>query len=134
MNLILWVTQVLIATSFIWAASMKLFAPDDKLAQMWPWTADNAILVKLTGVIDLTIGIGLVLPVLFHRQARLTIYAAYGTIALMTAASIFHISRGEASQVGVNLFFAILALFIVWGRANKHPKIRINEEQALPRC
>ena len=121
MNIILWVAQVILAASLIWASSMKLFQPADKLAEMWPWTADNANLVKLTGVLDLLAGIGLVLPALLRIQPKLTIYAAYGTIALMLAASIFHITRGEGSQIGVNVFFAAFAVFIAWGRLKKAP-------------
>ncbi|WP_461071665.1 DoxX family protein [Spirosoma horti] len=112
----LWLAQVLLAVSLIWAASMKLFQPVDQLAAMWPWTADHTTLVKQTGVVDLLAGIGLVLPALLRIRPKLTSYAAYGIIALMVAASVFHIARGEASQSGVNIVFALLAIFIAWGR------------------
>ena len=102
------------------AASLKLFQHAQKLAEMWPWTAGNAGLVKFTGVLDLLAGIGLVLPAILRIQPKLTIYAAYGTIALMIAASIFHIARGEASQIVVNIFFMGFAIFIAWGRLRKH--------------
>ena len=108
LNSLLWIAQVLLAASLIWASSMKLFAPPAKLAQMWPWTADNKSLVKLTGVIDLLAGIGLILPSLLSIQPKLTIYAAFGIIILMIAASIFHITRGEASQIGANIFLSFL--------------------------
>jgi uncharacterized membrane protein YphA (DoxX/SURF4 family) len=116
LNVILWIVQVLLSVGFIWAAYMKFFEPADSLAQMWPWTADNPGLVKITGLFDLLAGIGLVLPGLVRIQPGLTIYAAYGTIALMIAASMFHITRGEGSQIGVNVFFLAGAVFIVWGR------------------
>lgn len=123
MNVILWIAQVLLAVTFIWAAAMKLFQPADKLAEMWPWTADNAGLVKFTGVIDLLAGIGLVLPALLRIQPKVTIFAAYGAVALMIAASVFHITRGETSKIGVNIFIAVLAIFIAWGRQKKAPII-----------
>ena len=47
---------------------MKFFQPADKLAEMWVLTADNAGLVKFTGVLDLLAGIGLVLPALLRIQ------------------------------------------------------------------
>jgi|SRR5690554_3499725 len=121
MNIILWIAQILLAVTFIWAASMKLLQSADKLAQTWAWTADNATLVKLTGVLDLLAGIGLVLPALLRIQPKLTIYAAYGIIALMISASIFHIARDEVSQIGFNVFVTVLAVFIAWGRQNKAP-------------
>jgi hypothetical protein len=120
-NILLWSAQVLLASGFIWAAAMKLCQPADKLAAMWPWTAENPGLVKFTGVVDLLGGMGLILPGLLRVWPKLTIYAAYGTIVLMIAASSFHISRGEGSLIGVNIFFALLAAFIVWGRLKKAP-------------
>lgn len=119
MNTILWIAQAVLSLGFIWAGLMKLFQPADKLAAMWPWTIDNPQLVTLTGVLDLLAGVGLVLPALFGIQPRLTVFAAYGTIALMIAASVFHVSRGEASEIGVNIFFAMIAVFIIWGRTSK---------------
>jgi uncharacterized membrane protein YphA (DoxX/SURF4 family) len=121
MNIIVWIAQVILAAGFIWAASMKLFQPADKLAAMWPWTAAHRGLVKFTGILDLLAGIGLVLPALLRIQPKLTIYAAYGIVALMIAGSIFHISRGESSVIGVNIFFAIVAVFVAWARQKKVP-------------
>jgi hypothetical protein len=121
MNIALWVAQGLLAASLVWASTMKLFQPADQLAEMWPWTAEHADLVKLTGVLDLLAAMGLILPALLRIQPKLTIYAAFGTIALMVVASIFHIARGESSQIGVNIFFAVLAAFVAWGRLKKVP-------------
>ena len=121
MNLLLWIAQATLAASFIWSATMKLFQPADKLAEMWAWAADHPELVTLTGIVDLLAGIGLVLPALLRIQPKLTIYAAYGSVALMIAASIFHIARGETSKIGVNIFFALVAIFIAWGRQKKTP-------------
>ena len=41
MNIILWIAQAVLAISLIWASTLKLFLPADKLAEMWPWTANN---------------------------------------------------------------------------------------------
>jgi hypothetical protein len=123
MNIILWCTQVLLAITFIWSASMKLFNPE---ALPWLWIKENPGLAKLTGVFDLLAGLGLVLPALLRIQPKLTIYAAYGTIALMVSACVFHISRGEASQIGFNVFVIVAAVFIAWGRKNKAPIVSKN--------
>lgn len=120
-TIILWTAQGILAVSFTWAAAMKLFQPAGKLAEMWVWTADHPGLVKITGLLDLLAGIGLVLPALLRVYPKLTIYTAYSIIALMAAASIFHIVRGETSQIGVNIFFALIAIFIAWGRQKKTP-------------
>lgn len=117
MNITLWIAQVLLSITFIWAGSMKLL----QAAEMWPWTVENPSLAKVTGVLDILAGLGLVLPSMLRILPQLTIYAAYGTIALMVAASVFHISRGEASQIGINIFFLLVAVFIAWGRQKKAP-------------
>ncbi len=119
-NIILWITQVLLSVAFIWAAYMKLFAPTEKLHQLWPWTTGNENLVTLTGLVDGMAGLGLVLPALLRAQPKLTIYTSYGVVLLMIAAGIFHISRGEVSQIGFNIVVALLAVFISWGRQRIH--------------
>lgn len=121
LNIALWVAQGLISLTLIWAGYAKLFQPIEETAKMLPWALDNPGLLKFTGIIDLLGGIGIVLPATLKIQPKLTVFAAYGTIALMIAASIFHISRGEASLIGMNIFFLILAAFVVWGRTKKVP-------------
>lgn len=121
LNIALWVAQGLIALTLIWAGYAKLFQPIEETAKMLPWALDNPGLLKFTGVVDLLGGIGIVLPAALRIQPKLTVFAAYGTIALMIAASIFHISRGESSLIGMNIFFLVLAGFIAWGRTKKAP-------------
>ncbi|MDO6432620.1 DoxX family protein [Flavitalea sp. BT771] len=117
-NIILWIAQTLLAAVFIWAGFMKIFLPSNL---PFPWIRDNANLALITGVVDLLAGIGIMLPALIRIKPELTAYAAYGTIVLMIAASIFHISRGEAKDIGVNIFVIVLAAFIAWGRQKKAP-------------
>lgn len=116
MTVLLWIAQLIVAASFIWAGAMKLFQPAEQLALMWPWTAEYPLLVKLTGILDVLGGIGLIVPTLLKIQPKFTVYTAYAAIGLMISASIFHIARGEASLIGINVLYAILAFFIAWGR------------------
>ena len=118
LNIILWVFQGLLAATFLWAGGMKLFAPSEL---PWPWIKQNPHLVTVSGFIDLLAGLGLILPSLLRIQPNLTIYTAYGTIALMIAASIFHIIRGEGNQIGFNIFILFSAVFIAWGRQKIAP-------------
>jgi hypothetical protein len=120
LNIALWVLQVILASIFIWAAWMKLLSPFDKLTALWPWTGQIPItIVKLTGVIDLLGAMGLILPALLRIKPKLTPITAIAIILQMICAAIFHILRGEASVIGVNIFFAIAAAFIAWGRLKK---------------
>lgn len=121
LNIALWVAQSLIALTLIWAAYAKLLQPIEETAKMLPWALDNPGLLTFTGIIDLLGGIGIILPAALKIQPKLSVFAAYGTIVLMIAAIIFHISRGEVSLIGMNIFFLILAVFVVWGRTKKAP-------------
>lgn len=118
MNIILWITQGLLSATFIWTGFMKIFKPEDL---PFPWVKDNTNLVLITGIVDLLGGLGIVLPALLRIQPKLTNFAAYGIIVLMTVASVFHISRGEAKDIGFNIFMASLAVFVAWGRQIKAP-------------
>jgi uncharacterized membrane protein YphA (DoxX/SURF4 family) len=121
LHVTLWVAQLILATSFIWAGLMKLFQPIEKLSEMWLWTSQVPFaLLKFTGIVDLLGGIGLILPSLLRIKPKLTPLTAVAIIVLMVCASIFHISRGEASQIGANIVFAIIAAFIAWGRLKRH--------------
>ena len=117
MNSILWIVQGLLAATFIWAGFMKIFKPEEL---PFSWVKDNTNLVLITGIVDLVGGLGIVLPSLLRMQPKLIVFAAYGIVVLMIAASVFHISRGEAKDIGFNVFMAVLAVVVAWGR--KAPK------------
>lgn len=120
MNIILWIAQVFVAAGFIWVATIKLFEPIEKIAAMWPWTGEvPSLMVRLLGVVDLLGGLGLILPSLLRIKPGLTAFTAVAIIALMVCAGIFHIARGEAAVIWVNIFFAVIAAFIAWGRMKK---------------
>ncbi|MBD2701236.1 DoxX family protein [Spirosoma sp. BT702] len=118
----LWVVQVLLAASLVWSAWIKLVWPIAQLAAMWPWVGQiPATLVKLTGIVDFLGTIGLIVPSLLRIQPKLTPIAAVCILVLMICASTFHVLRGEASVIGVNNVFALLATFVAWGRFMKAP-------------
>ena len=120
LNIILWIVQLLMAATLIWAACAKWAMPADKLTAMWPWTGElSRTLVKLTGILDLLGGLGLVLPALLRIRPMLTPVAAICLILLMICATVFHLARGEASSIGFNIVFALLAAFVAWGRLTK---------------
>src|SRR4051812_5737288 len=102
LQVLLWLAQLILASSLLWAAATKFFQPANALAAMWPWTADHRTLVYLTALLDLLAVIGLILPTLSRPHPRLTISSAYGIIGRMVAAIILHVSRGEISLIGIN--------------------------------
>jgi hypothetical protein len=56
------------------------------------------------------------LPMLLRIKPNLTQLAGTGLIVLMICAIVFHISRGERSQIFPNIIFLLLAAFVAWGR------------------
>jgi uncharacterized membrane protein len=116
MHVTLWVAQVILAAFFIMGAVLK-FQSIEKTAAMMPWVGQvPALVVRLLGMIDLLGAAGLILPSLLRIKPQLTPWTAVYIIALMLCAIIFHVSRGEASVIGVNIFCVVVAAFIAWGR------------------
>jgi len=113
-NALLWIVQVLVSGSLIWAAIVKWFMAPEQLAEMWPWTREHRALSTFSGIPDLLGGVGLVLPGALQPHPYVTVYAAYGLLVQMVLAAVFHLSRGE--QPWVNIFFGACVAFIAWGR------------------
>lgn len=105
---------------------MKLFQSIDELAKMWPWTAENRELVIITGILDAVAAIGILVPNLVNPKSKLPIFAAYGVILLMISAILFHISRGEVSQIGINIFFLFISIYFVWGKNIQLKNLKLN--------
>ena len=122
LNITLWVLQVLLAAAFLMTGLMKLGTPIAQLAQSLPWVNDvPAALVRFIGLAELAGGLGLILPAVTRIRPNLTPLAALGLVAVMVFASLFHITRGEAMMVPMNLVLAALAGVIAWGRTRKAP-------------
>ena len=121
-HILLWIAQILLSLCLSWAGIVKLFQPVEQLKMMWPWTGEvSQVFVKLIGIIDLLGALGLLIPPLFRFKPVLTPIAAIGIILLMITASIFHICRGESSQIGFNIVVAVISAFVVYGRLKLVP-------------
>jgi predicted tellurium resistance membrane protein TerC len=118
----LWVAQVLLAVAFGMAGAMKTFTPLDELAQTLPWVAESgAGLVRFIGVSELAGALGFILPAATRIKPSLTALAALGLVVVMVLAAGFHVMRGEAQALPVNLVLGGLAAFVAWGRWKKQP-------------
>lgn len=125
-NILLWIDQILLGTTLIWAAFIKLVQPIEQVQIMWPWTEEvSPAFIKLTGILDVAGGLGVLFPALLRFKPMLTPIAALGVVLLMISACIFHLSRGEASQIGFNVVFGILAAYVAYGRWKLSP-IKMN--------
>lgn len=120
MNIALWIAQFFLAFSLFYSGGTKAFVPMDVLAAQWPSIGALAPpMVRLLGVIDMLGAIGLIVPAILRIKPALTVIAAWGVVLLMVCAIVFHIQHKETAQVGVNLLFGSIALFIAWGRSKR---------------
>jgi hypothetical protein len=118
----LWIAQALIFFVFASAGLVKLLTPIPQLAAMMPWAGQYPeAFVRIIGLIDLAGGIGILLPALTRIWPRLTVLAALGCAVLQVFAIVFHVSRGEAAVMPLNLVLLALNLFVLWGRGRKAP-------------
>ena len=118
----LWTAQILMAAAFCLFGFMKLTVPIAQLAVNMKWTGEfPAGLVRLLGAIDMAGGLGVLLPSLTRILPRVAVIAAAGCVALQVFAILFHVYRGEAGLIPLNLILLALALFIFWGRLRKAP-------------
>ncbi|MFC4455172.1 DoxX family protein [Deinococcus sonorensis] len=122
LHLTLWILQALLAAAFLMTGLMKLAMPLTQVAQSLPWVNDvPAALVRFIGLAEFAGALGLILPSAFRIRPNLTPLAALGLVAVLVLAAVFHISRGEAMMVPVNLLLAALAGVVAWGRTSKAP-------------
>ena len=122
MRIAIWTVQLLLGLTFVGTAVWKLATPIPELAAKMPWMGQKSSgFLYMTATLDLSCGIGLLLPSLTRIKPSLSVLAAFGTIGLMIGAIVFHVSRGEASNTPFNFLLIALALFVAWGRGAKAP-------------
>lgn len=126
-NIILWIAQGLLAVIFIMAGIMKTTQPVEALAKSLPWVTSTPLeLVRFIGVNELLGGLSLLIPSIFQFKPFLTVWAALGLASVMVLAAVFHASRDEFPNIGVNVILIGIALFIAWGRSKKAPILHKN--------
>lgn len=120
LNIVLWITQLILAVAFGMAGIMKMTTPIPDLAAQMVWPGDiPAALVRFIGFSEFAASVGLVFPSLLRIKPGLTVWAAIGLVVVMFLALIFHVTRGEMQAIPINLGFALLSGFVAWGRSKK---------------
>lgn len=121
MNILLWVLQIVMGLYFIAIGVMHFIIPPGLPAVM-SWMYDlSPALHWISGTAEILGGLGLILPGIFKRQTRLTWMAAYGLALVMVGAMIYHLSRGETSNIFGNVLIFLIAIFIGFGRQRLQP-------------
>ena len=116
MNIALWVLQILLGVYFVGIGVMHFVIPPGLPAPMaWMYEL-SPTLHTVSGVAEILGGLGLILPSVTRIQPRLTPLAGAGLVLVMLGALTWHFQRGEMQNIGFNVFLAILAGFVAYGR------------------
>jgi putative oxidoreductase len=121
MNILLWVLQILFGVYFIAVGVMHFVLPPGLPSQMaWMYELSTP-LHTISGAAEILGGLGLILPAVTRIQPRLVVWAAAGLALVMLAATIWHIPRGEYTNMVLTLVNAGVMIFISYGRARLAP-------------
>ena len=121
MNVLLWILQVLLGVYFFAIGVMHFAIPPNLPPQMnWMYELP-AWLHTVSGIAEILGGLGLILPAVTRIQTRLVPLAASGLVLVMIGAMIYHVTRGEFTNIGMNLLLALLLAFVAYGRTKLSP-------------
>ena len=117
-----WIVAGLLALAYLAAGAVKTFrSPDALVAAGIGWAKDVPLsAVRAIGVVEVLGAVGLILPPLTGIAPILAPIAAIGLVLVQLGAVVFHLRRGEAKVVPMNLVLLMLAVaaavlgFIVW--------------------
>lgn len=116
MNIALWIVQGILGAGFIFSGWMKAFRYE-KAKASWPWVNDvSRGFVFFIGIVELIGVLGLILPQATDIAPVLTPIAAIGLAAIVLLGALFHAKRNEYRDIGVNIVFLALAVFVAIGR------------------
>jgi putative oxidoreductase len=121
MNILLWVLQALPAL-YIGLTGIMHFVVRPGLPAPMAWMYElPASLHVLSGTAEILRALGLILPSLTRIVPHLTPLAAMGLVIVMTGALVWHLGRGEAATIVMNVTLALLAAFVAFGRWRLKP-------------
>lgn len=123
MNTTLWIMQGILALMMLMPGIMKLTSTKEALKEKakgaMDWVDDvSSNNIKLIGVVELLIAIGVIIPLLITALPNwLTPLAAVGAVCTMLGAMALHIKRKDGPKaIGPNILIMAIALFVAYGR------------------
>jgi len=108
MNGVPWVLQVLLGVFFGFTGVMYCIVPPGLPAPMARMDGLSGSLHFLIGTAEILAALGLVLPGPTRIAPRLAPLAAVGLVLVMAGGVIWHLGRGEAASIVMNLTLASL--------------------------
>lgn len=121
MNRLLWVLQIVLGIYFVSVGVVHFIVPEGLPGPMeWMYELSDPLHI-VAGVAEILGGLGLILPGLTGVRPQLTVLAAAGLVIVMVGAAVWHLSRGEGSNIALNLVNAAVLAFIAYGRWRLSP-------------
>jgi uncharacterized membrane protein YphA (DoxX/SURF4 family) len=123
MNILLWIFQILLALTFLFAGGTKLVLPTEVLMSMG--SPNQVVLpgwfIKFIGVCEVLGALALILPGVFRRRQYLTPIAAAGLFVIMIGAVIVTIMGDGVALASSPFIVGVLCLFVAYGRSKVRP-------------
>ena len=120
MDTVITVIQVLLGLLLTVGGLLKLTLPYAKYTNMSgvAWSKEfKPEHIRLIGVLEVSGGVGLIVPLFLHSLTMLTPLAAVGIALYMSGAMATHLRRSEyPHMVGILMFFLVPALFVAYGK------------------
>ena len=120
MGTVITVIQVLLGVLLTVGGLLKLTLPYAKYTTMpgVAWSKEfKPEHIRLIGVLEMSGGVGLVVPLVLPSLTMLTPLAAVGIALYMSGALATHLRRSEyPHMLGIVMFFLGPALFVAYGR------------------
>ncbi|MEK4360677.1 DoxX family protein [Paenibacillus sp. FSL M7-1455] len=116
MNFVIWIIQGLVALGFVYSGWLKAFQYE-KAKGSWGWVKDvSKGFVVFIGLAELVGALGVILPEALNIAPVLTPIAATGLAAVVFLGALFHVKRKEYRDIGMNIVFLALAVFVAVSR------------------
>lgn len=113
MNRALWIAQWLLAILFLFAGIVKLVSPIQPMADQVGLPAGLLVFVS---VMEVSGGLGLILPGLLHIRTKLTPAAALGLLIIMIGATTVTLRTGAVLMALFPFVTGLGAAFVAYGR------------------
>jgi uncharacterized membrane protein len=116
MNVFLWILQIVLGIYFLAIGIMHFIIPPGLPSAMaWMYELSPS-LHYISGIAEILGGLGLILPAVTRIQTRLVPLAALGLSLVMVGAIVYHATRGEYQNIGLNVLLLAATAFVAYGR------------------
>jgi len=110
------ILQGLLSAIFSLVGIIKTY-PAEILKKLIPWTNRFPfLLVRVIGISELVLGLGLILPMVTHVAPVVTPIAALGLVFIMAFEIFNHLTNKESRVVTIDLLLLVLLSFIAYIR------------------